>query len=51
MSVTIAFSLSADSSVGISGFVSQTPVPVPAAIWLFGSGLIGLAGIARRRAA
>jgi hypothetical protein len=51
MSVTIAFSLSADSNVGISGFVSQTPVPVPAAIWLFGSGLIGLVGVARRRAA
>jgi hypothetical protein len=26
-----------------------TAVPVPAAIWLFGSGLLGLAGIARRR--
>lgn len=25
-------------------------VPVPAAVWLFGSGLIGLAGIARRKA-
>jgi hypothetical protein len=25
------------------------PVPVPAAVWLFGSGLIGLAGVARRR--
>jgi hypothetical protein len=24
------------------------PVPVPAAVWLFGSGLLGLAGIARR---
>lgn len=24
------------------------PVPVPAAVWLFGSGLIGLVGIARR---
>lgn len=26
-----------------------TPVPVPAAAWLFGSGLLGLAGIARRK--
>jgi len=27
------------------------PVPVPAAVWLFGSGLLGLVGIARRKAA
>jgi hypothetical protein len=26
-----------------------TDVPVPAAVWLFGSGLVGLAGVARRR--
>jgi len=26
-----------------------TVVPVPAAVWLFGSGLLGLAGVARRR--
>ena len=26
-----------------------TPVPVPAALWLFGSGLIGLIGLARRK--
>ncbi|WP_297527134.1 hypothetical protein [Thiohalobacter sp.] len=25
-----------------------TPVPVPAAVWLFGSGLVGLMGLARR---
>ena len=25
-------------------------VPVPAAVWLFGSGLIGLIGVARRKA-
>ncbi|MCK4823198.1 VPLPA-CTERM sorting domain-containing protein [bacterium] len=24
------------------------PVPVPAAVWLFGSGLIGLIGMAKR---
>lgn len=29
---------------------SITVVPVPAAVWLFGSGLIGLVGIARRKA-
>ena len=26
-------------------------VPVPAAVWLFGSGLIGLVGVARRKRA
>ena len=30
--------------------VYASPVPVPAAVWLFGSGLIGLVGVARRRA-
>ncbi|RRQ21596.1 VPLPA-CTERM sorting domain-containing protein [Thiohalobacter thiocyanaticus] len=28
---------------------SLSAVPVPAAVWLFGSGLAGLVGIARRR--
>ena len=28
---------------------TATVVPVPAAVWLFGSGILGLAGIARRR--
>ena len=26
-----------------------TPVPVPAAMWLFGSGFLGLVGVARRK--
>jgi len=33
----------------IEGAVSVPAVPVPAAVWLFGSGLLGLAGIARRK--
>jgi hypothetical protein len=28
---------------------AAVPVPVPAAAWIFGSGLLGLAGVARRR--
>ena len=30
-------------------FIATTAVPLPAAAWLFGSGLIGLVGIARRK--
>lgn len=30
-------------------FTEVSAVPVPAAIWLFGSGLLGLAGVARRK--
>jgi hypothetical protein len=38
---------------GVHGFwhlegTHVAPVPVPAAVWLFGSGLIGLAGLTRR---
>ena len=36
-------------SLHLEGTISA--VPVPAAVWLFGSGLVGLAGIARRRKA
>jgi hypothetical protein len=33
---------------GVALSVSVSAVPVPATVWLFGSGLIGLFGIARR---
>jgi len=36
------------ASGGSESFVNS-PVPVPAAVWLFGSGLLGLAGVARRK--
>ena len=31
--------------------IAASAVPIPAAVWLFGSGLLGLIGIARRKAA
>jgi hypothetical protein len=37
-----------DVNLSRCGF-SATVIPVPAAVWLFGSGLIGLIGIARRK--
>jgi hypothetical protein len=30
--------------------IETSPVPIPSAVWLFGSGLIGLIGLARRKA-
>lgn len=36
---------------GGSATVIASTVPVPAAIWLFGSGLLGLTGLARRKKA
>ena len=32
-------------------YIDPSPVPVPAAVWLFGSGLLGLVGVARRKKA
>ena len=36
---------------GFNANFNLTAVPVPAAVWLFGSGLLGLVGVARRRKA
>jgi len=38
-------------NVSISADVEVPAVPVPAAVWLFGSGLLGLIGVARRKTA
>jgi hypothetical protein len=39
------------NGVNSAQFSGSTPVvPVPAAVWLFGSGLLGLVGVARRKA-
>lgn len=46
------WSFSAETPTSYSMTITSTgipAVPVPAAVWLFGSGLIGLAGIARRK--
>jgi hypothetical protein len=44
---TWALSASGDLVYSVPG---AAPVPLPAAMWLFGSGLLGLAGISRRKA-
>ena len=40
---------SVDSFAGLAG-IQISSVPIPSAVWLFGSGLIGLIGFARRKA-
>ena len=39
------------TSGGVAYLLTPQAVPVPPALWLFGSGLIGLVGIARRKKA
>jgi hypothetical protein len=38
-----------DPILGLDLRIGLSPVPVPAVVWLFGSGLLGLIGVARRR--
>ena len=44
------WTFSSQLSGSYSMTVSTVVIPVPAAVWLFGSGLIGLVGVARRKA-
>ena len=48
---TGSFNQFALTDLSVTLEVPKTVVPVPAAVWLFGSGLIGLLGLARRRCA
>ena len=41
--------MTAGPFAGFSPTFTLTAVPIPAAVWLFGSGLLGLVGVARRR--
>jgi hypothetical protein len=41
--------LTGDPYCGTNNYVAPSIVPVPASLWLMGSGLLGLAGIARRK--
>jgi len=43
------FTLTAGDTVHLESYFQVTAVPVPAAVWLFGSGLLGLIGISRRK--
>ena len=38
-----------DKSANFTGSIPTTPVPIPPAVWLLSSGLLGLVGVARRR--
>lgn len=47
----VKFSGGANEGIDFDSLLfAPAPVPVPAAVWLFGSGLLGLVGVARRKA-
>jgi hypothetical protein len=46
---SVLLSMGAGFDFALGGALAPSPIPVPAAVWMFGSGLIGLVGIARRR--
>jgi hypothetical protein len=43
-----AIDLGGGHALAIQADINTTPTPIPAAAWLFGSGLMGLAGVRRR---
>jgi hypothetical protein len=47
--IVITFSLTSGDSVAFTSNFDVVPVPIPAAVWLFGSGLLGLFGLSRRK--
>ena len=49
LGIHLNFDLSAGDNVVINSRWEVQPVPVPAAAWLFGSGLLAMVGVARRR--
>ena len=49
-SITFNFDIAGGYTGGMGvGNMTVSTIPVPAAIWLFGSGLVGLIGLARRK--
>ena len=48
---SFAVSVFGSTVITVVGDLTVAPVPVPAAVWLMGSGLLGLAGMRRRRKA
>lgn len=45
------FATNNNDDLGFITYMNVSQVPLPAAVWLFGSGLIGLVGMARRKKA
>lgn len=46
---SVTFSASGHQNVGFDAVSFGTAVPIPASVWLFGFGLLGLVGMARRK--
>ena len=49
--VVQSYDLTDNLTLTTDGTLQIAPVPIPAAVWLFGSGLLGLIGVGRRRSA